>query len=266
MSTRRTFLKLAGAACATIAASPLYARTKLRIGVSTYSYHSLSMDAMIEQLNALKITEIEMSRGEFMLLSHPHDDLFRAAKEKLDRAGIRCVSYYAATFKTDQEIDDAVRFAKTLGAGHITGDGQIDILKKIDQRLTAEKMTFGIHNHFFPYKFNFESPEDVLDALNQLSKTVGATADTAQFASCGYDPADAIRKLASRLQIVHLKDVQAKGAEVNVLLGTGVAKIREVMQELRQMNFAGLVAVEYEKEGDVIQDMVQQIGFARKLA
>lgn len=252
------------------AVSPLLSqagtRTRLRIGVSTFSYHSLSMDAMIEQLNALKITEIEMSRGEFMLLSHPHDDLFRTAKEMLDRAGIRSVSYYAAIFKTDEDIDNAVRFAKILGAGNITGDGQMDILKKIDRRLTREGLTFGIHNHFFPYKFEFESPEDVLSALNQLSKTVGATADTGQFASCGYDPADAIRKLAPRLRIVHLKDVKAKGGEVDVLLGNGVAKIREVMRELRQMNFGGLVAVEYEKEGDVIQDMAQQIGFARKLA
>jgi sugar phosphate isomerase/epimerase len=258
---------MAAAACAVEAvASPLYARTRLRIGVSTFSYHNLSMDAMIEQLKTLKIAEIEMSRGEFMLLSHPHDDLFRTAREKLDRAGIQCVSYYAATFKADGEIDDAVRFAKILGAGNITGDGHIDILKKIDRRLTQEGLTFGIHNHFFPYKFEFESPEDVLNALDQLSRTVGATADTGQFASCGYDPADAIRKLAPRLRIVHLKDVKAKGGEVDVLLGDGVSKIRDVMKELRQMNFGGLVAVEYEKEGDVIQDMAQQISFARKLA
>ena len=38
------------------------------------------------------------------------------------------------------------------------------------------------------------------------------------------------------------------------------------MQELHRQNFAGLVAVEYEKEGDVDQDMVKEIAFARKLA
>ncbi len=207
-----------------------------------------------------------MSRGEFMLLSHPQDELFRATKEKLDQAGIRCVSYYAATFKTEQEIDDAVRFAKLLGAGNITGDATEDILRKIDKRLTQAGLTFGLHNHFFPYKFAYESPEDVLNALSGLSKTMGATADTGHFASCGYDPADAIRKLAPRLRLVHLKDVQAKGGEVNVLLGNGIAKIPEVMQELHRQNFPGLVAVEYEKEGDVNQDLSQEIAFARKLA
>ena len=266
MTTRRTFVKLAaGCSLATVAA-PLHAFSSLNIGVGTYSYHGLSIDDMIVQLNALRVREIEMSRGEFMLLSHPEDQLFRTTREKLDRAGIRCVSYYAATIKTDGDIDNAVRFARLLGSTNITGDATEDVLKQIDQRLTQAGLTFGLHNHFFPYKFAYESPEDVLNALSGLSKTMGATADTGHFASCGYDPADAIRKLAPRLRMVHLKDIQAKGGEVNVLLGSGIAKIPEVMQELHRQNFPGLVAVEYEKEGDVNQDMAQEVTFARKLA
>jgi hypothetical protein len=38
------------------------------------------------------------------------------------------------------------------------------------------------------------------------------------------------------------------------------------MQELRRQNFAGLVAVEYEKEGDVNDDLRREVEFARKLA
>ena len=266
MTTRRTFVKLAAGCGLATAAAPLHAFSSLNIGVGTYSYHGLSIDDMIVQLNTLRVREIEMSRGEFMLLSHPEDQLFRTAREKLDRAGIRCVSYYAATIKTDGDIDNAVRFAKLLGSTNITGDATEDVLKKIDQRLTQAGLTFGLHNHFFPYKFAYESPEDVLNALSGLSKTMGATADTGHFASCGYDPADAIRKLAPRLRMVHLKDIQAKGGEVNVLLGSGIAKIPEVMQELHRQNFSGLVAVEYEKEGDVNQDMAQEVTFARKLA
>jgi hypothetical protein len=43
---------------------PLFAADKLSIGIGTYSYHSLSIDAMIAQLQRLAIREIEMSRGE----------------------------------------------------------------------------------------------------------------------------------------------------------------------------------------------------------
>ena len=267
MTTRRDFVKFAAASGLAGAASPLFALSRLHIGVGTYSYHGLSVDDMITQLNAPHIGEIEMSRGEFMLMNHPQPQLFRAAREKLDRAGIRCYSYYSATIKDDQDIDRAVRFAKLLGCSNITGDATGSVLNRIDLRLTQEGLTFGLHNHFFPHiKFAYESPDDVLNALSGLSKTMGATADTGQFAICGHDPADAIRKLAPRLRMVHLKDVKAKDEEANVLLGTGIAKIPAVMQELHRQNFEGLVAIEYEKEGDVDQDMTKQLAFARKLA
>jgi sugar phosphate isomerase/epimerase len=250
-----------------MAAVPLRAYSKLNIGIGTYSYHNLSIDDMIVQLNALRIQEIEMSRGEFMLLSKPDSNLFRSTRERLDRAGIRCVSYYTATIKDGPDVESAVHFAKLLGARNISGDATGSILAQIDQRFTREGITFGIHNHYFKgQKFPYESPEDVLNALAALSKTVGATADVGQFSSCGYDPVDAIRKLAPRLKLVHLKDIQARDGDVNVLLGTGISRIPEVMRELHRQNFAGLVAVEYEKEGPVEDDLRQEVEFARKLA
>ena len=267
MTTRRHFAKMAAATGLICATSPLRALTRLNIGVGTFSYHNLSIDDMIVQLNALHIRDIEMSRGEFMLLSHPKAELFRSTRVKLDRAGIRCVSYYAATIKDAGDIEDAIRFAKLLGSSNITGDGTEAVLKQIDRRLSREGLTFGLHNHFFPnVDFPYQSPEEVMKAIAGLSKTMGATADTGQFASCGYDPADAIGKLAPRLRMVHLKDVKAKGSDVNTLLGQGIANIPAVMRELHRQNFAGLVAVEYEKEGPVDQDMAKEIAYARKLA
>ncbi len=159
------------------------------IGIGTYSYHNLSIDEMVVELNALHVQEIEMSRGEFMLFSKPEDALFHSTREKLDRAGIHCVSYYTATVQDTRDVDRAVRFAELLGAGNVSGDATGNTLAEIDQRFTREGITFGIHNHYFKgQRFPYESPDDVLKALTGLSTTVGATADVGQFASCGYDP------------------------------------------------------------------------------
>lgn len=251
---------------------PAYALAPLTIGIGTFSYHALSFDDMMAQLeillptNGLHNQQIEMSRGEYMVMSHPGDELFRTAKAKLDKAGIKCVSYYAATLKNEQEVAQAVGFAKLLGAHNITGDATgADLLKHIDRSVTEAGLTFSIHNHFFPgVKFPYESPEDVLKALAGLSANCGATADTGHFAACGYDPVDAVRKLAPRLNLVHLKDVKAVGHGDNVLLGSGIAKIPEVEAELHRQNFRHLVAIEYEKEGDddVRDDMRTNVAFA----
>jgi len=249
-----------------VAALP-WAEFRLRIGVGTYSYHNLSIDQMIEQLKLLRVAEIEMSRGEFMLFSQPESGLFQATKEKLDRAGIRCISYYAATLKNADDVERVLKFAKLLSANNVSGDAVGEVLAAIDHRFAEEGLSFGIHNHYFKgQRFPYESPDDVKKALAQLSPTVGATADVGQFVSCGYDPVEALRTLGPRLKLVHLKDIQAKGDEVNVLLGTGVARISNVMQELRRQRFGGLVAVEYEKEGPVEDDMRKEIEFARGLA
>jgi sugar phosphate isomerase/epimerase len=271
MITRRTFVKTT-AVCLAANALPLYALAPLTIGIGTFSYHALSFDDMIAQLeillptNGLHNQQIEMSRGEFMVMSHPSDELVRASREKLDKAGIRCVSYYAATLKNEQDVASAVRIAQLLGAHNITGDATgNDLLKHIDRRVTEAGLTFSIHNHFFPgVKFPYESQEDVLTALAPLSANCGATADTGHFAACGYDPVDAVRKLAPRLNLVHLKDVKAVRSGENVLLGDGIAKIPEVEAELHRQNFRRLVAIEYEKEGDddVREDMRTNVAFA----
>jgi sugar phosphate isomerase/epimerase len=262
MITRRLF---AATAFAT-ACMPLRTARKLRLGIGTFTYHSLSIDDMIVQLKRLQIDEIEMSRGEFMLFSKPKPERFEAARAKFDQAAIRCVSYYTATIKDDAELDTAIQGAKLLGSRNITGDATGDMLQRIDRRCTDEGLTFGIHNHFFKgKKFPFESPDEILAALKGRSKTMGATLDTGQFASCGHDTVEAVRKLAPHLKMVHLKDIEASGAEVNVLLGKGIARIADVIAELHKIDYSGLVAIEYEKEGPVEEDIRMEVEYARQL-
>ena len=263
MMTRRTFTQtfVAGATGARMQAAH-----RLNIGIGTYTYHGVSMDGMIARLTALGITEIEMSRGEFMLMKPPTDEMCLSARSQFDRAAIRCVSYYSATIKDDQDLDRAVRFARLLGSGNVSGDATGDMLRKIDERFSREGLTFGIHNHYFKQKFAYESPDDVLKALAGRSKAMGATLDVGHIASCGYDTVEAVRKLAPFLKMVHLKDVAAAGGEDNVLIGQGIAKIPAVMEELHKVSYRGLVAIEYEKEGDIDADVRREVEFARNLA
>jgi len=239
---------------------------RLNIGIGTFSYHTLSLDEMIVQLKDNHVEEIEMSRGEFMLMKPPTQQMVESARRKLDAAGIRCVSYYTATIKDQRDLELALLYAKILGAVNVSGDAVGPILHDIDRRFTEAGLTFGIHNHWFPQKFPYESADDVLKAISSLSNTVGSTLDVGQLAACGYDPVDGVRRLQPRLKIVHLKDVEAAGAEHNVLLGTGIANIPGVMQELQRIRFSHLVAIEFEKEGNDNQEMRNELAYARKLA
>ncbi len=118
-----------------------------------------------------------------------------------------------------------MRFGKILGTRNLTGDATGPATPPAAfstasiGAISQAGMTFGIHNHYFKGEnFAYASAENVLRALAGLSTTVGVTADVGHFASCGHDTLDAVRKLGARLKLLHLKDVEASGGEVNVLL------------------------------------------------
>ncbi len=261
--TRRTFQRMLGGAAAASAGMP--AATKLRLGIGTYTFHKLSIDATIEQVTRLGLREIELSHGDYMLFNKPAPEKFEAMRRMFDLRGISCVSYYTATIKDDSDLESAVRNAQILGARHITGDATGDVLRRIDERISRQGLTFGIHNHYFKQGFAYETPDDILRALAGRSDAMGASLDLGHIVSCGGDTVEAIRKLAGRLQLVHLKDVQAAGGEVNVLLGQGRARIPEAMAELRKMNFGGLLAIEYESEDPVDGVVRTEVEYVRRM-
>jgi sugar phosphate isomerase/epimerase len=264
MINRRRFIASSAAGLASLSrVQP--ARAKFTLGIGTYTYRGVSIDKMIEGLQALDIRQIELSLPQFMLPRVRSEEVAEV-KAKLDRAGIDPVSYYCGTIKTEEDLNRTIQTAKTLRARNVSGDAVGDALKMIDERFSREHLTFGIHNHWFRgRRFQYESPEDVLKALRGLSQTVGATLDTGHTASCGYDPVDALNKLEKYLKLVHLKDVERSGDDKNVVLGTGVARISDVIDTLKQLRFSGLVAIEYEANKDDPQlDVARCVTFARR--
>jgi len=236
------------------------------LGIGTYTYRGVTEDQMIEDLRALKITQIELSSPAYFL-PNVKLDAAQALRAKLDRAGITPVSYFSGDMKTEEDINLTLNVARALGVRHVSGSAVGESLKLVDSRFSHEGLTFGIHNHWFRgRKFAYESPEDLLKALVGVSPTVGATVDVGHMASCGYDPVEALNKLWSRLQLVHLKDVERSGDDKNVVLGTGIAKSKAVVETLEKRGFNGLVAIEYEAAMENPQpDVTRCVEFARGL-
>ncbi len=268
MIDRRSFM--AAMSAGIMGAGHLTARTAARarfeLGIGTYTYRGVKPDEMIGDLTALKIRQIEISLPDYFL-PNVKIEAVPALRAKLEAAGIKAVSYFCGDIKTQADLDLTVRVAQALGANHVSGSAVGEALRMIDTRFTGEGLTFGIHNHFFHgRKFEYDSAEDVLNALASVSKAIGATLDAGHMASCGHDPIDAIAKLWPRLQMVHLKDVAGAGDDKDVVLGTGVGKSAEVIRTLSERGFTGLVAIEYEAKPENPQpDVARCVEFTRQL-
>jgi sugar phosphate isomerase/epimerase len=265
MISRRVFITAMGGGLLSLRMARAQ-KTQFELGIGTYTYRGITEDQMIEDLRAMKIRQIELSSPDYFLPGVKLNAV-QELRTKLGRGGITPVSYFAGDLKTEGDINTTVNVARELGVSHISGSAVGPMLKVVDTRFTGAGLKFGIHNHWFRgRRFEYQSPEDLLNAIEGLSATVGVTMDAGHMASCGYDPVQALEKLWSRLQLVHLKDVERSGDDKNVVLGTGIAKSREVVETLEKRGFTGLVAIEYEAAVKNPQpDVVRCVEFARRL-
>ena len=265
MISRRRFITAFGVGMLALRKA-VAAKARFDLGIGTYAYRGVTEDEMIEDLKALKIQQIELSSPTYFLPGVKFDSVPRL-RTKLDQAGIAALSYFCGDIKTESDIDLTIQAVRALGAGHVSGAAVGDALKLIDKRFSQEGLNFGIHNHWFRgRRFQYESPKDLLKALENLSPTVGVTMDAGHMASCGHDPVQALDQLWPHLQLVHLKDVERASDDKNVVLGTGIAKSKAVIETLKKRGFAGLVAIEYEAQPhDPQPDVTRCVEFARKL-
>ena len=89
--------------------------------------------------------------------------------------------------------------------------------------------------------------QSVLEASNG-HPNIGAVADIGHWARNGLDPVECLKKLEGRVYGLHLKDVvkfnQVDAADT--VVGKGVIKLGEVLQELKRQNFSGMLSIEHE--------------------
>ena len=150
------------------------------------------------------------------------------------------------------------------GAGEITGDAWRQLFDGIDEAweiASAYGLAVAVHPH---WGTAIERPQHIERFLQQTTHAL--CLDTGHIALGGADPLKVARDAGPRVRHVHLKDVDgALGARVrdgSLLyndavraglfrpLGEGVARISDVLEELRKTGYAGW----YVLEQDVMLD------------
>jgi sugar phosphate isomerase/epimerase len=101
--------------------------------------------------------------------------------------------------------------------------------------------------------------------IKGLDKRIGLCIDVGHTTRAGIDPGVAAQQFADRLLDVHIKDVTAadKGG-TTVEMGRGVIDIPGFIRTLVQLNYSGVLAFEYEKDGnDPLPGLAESVGYLR---
>ncbi len=163
-----------------------------------------------------------------------------ACAAALRRHGLTVTSY--AHWVGPSNVERSCELALALGSDLI-GGGFSGEPEKIAPALERHGVRLAVENH--PEK----TPAEVLAKIERGGPMFAATVDTGWWGTQGYDAAQAIEELGGRVAHVHLKDVRSLGEPHETCRwGEGIVPIRECLEALRRIGYAGAIAVEHEPE------------------
>jgi sugar phosphate isomerase/epimerase len=260
--TRREFGKitLAGLPLA-LALGPIDSRVEgVRIGVQSYSFRTLPLDAAIKAMSEIGIGECELYSGHVeprkgreelrtWRLTVPMDH-FKDVRRKFDDAGIRLHAYNYSFNDgfSDEEIDRGFEMAKALGVEIITASSTLSAAKRVAPFADKHKMIVAMHGHDNVRDPNqFATPESFAQAM-ALSKNFWVNLDIGHFFAAGYDPVAYIQEHHDRITNLHIKD-RKKDHGPNTPWGEGDTPIKEVLQLLKAKKYDIPADIEFEYRG-----------------
>ena len=106
------------------------------------------------------------------------------------------------------------------------------------------------------------TPDSLLLALQDRSPNCGSCSDVGHWRRCGLDQQECLRKLDGRIISLHFKDIAAPDADADgqhdVIWGTGVLDVKGMLEILKEQDFKGYFAIEYEYNWDNSVPDIQQ--------
>ncbi|HVU18180.1 MAG TPA: sugar phosphate isomerase/epimerase [Candidatus Didemnitutus sp.] len=237
-----------------------------KLGIASYSLRGLPLDAALVAVRRLGLSALSINRAH---LSWEHETAgWERAADKFGPAGVAVRCCGVMTLKNDEAmVRGAFDFARKLGVHLIACSPEPAALPLVARCTEEFGIRAAIHNHG-PEDKIYPSPHEAWAAVQPFGPGLGLCIDVGHSWRAGADPADCIRKYASRLLDVHLKDSNAAvGAEdVPVEMGRGKMDIPAILTALIESGYGGTAWFEYEKDAaDPLPGLAESIGYVRGL-
>ncbi|MFO0983016.1 MAG: sugar phosphate isomerase/epimerase [Planctomycetota bacterium] len=235
----------------------------LKLGLTTYSTRALSLADTVKAAVRLGLERVSVKDVHLALDSSAAER--RAVASQLRDAGLQVLGCGVIAMPNDAaEIRRRFEYARDLGAPTIIASPDPLALDTLEAMVREFDIRVAIHNHG-PEDAWYPTPAAAAARVAARDRRIGLCVDVGHAARAGVDPAAAIRTHADRLLDLHLKDLDRAAADAHAVeLGRGALDIPAIMRALRDVRFAGNIALEHEKdEQDPVPGMAESVGFAR---
>ncbi len=249
-STRRSFLKAAGASFAAVGMGAFGTRATadadayggLRMGLQSYSLRHFSFEEAMDKVAELGLGYVELYPGHL-----DHDKVSETALseaiKRMEGLGIVPDAYGVNGFNEDEAAARKIfDFAKRLGLRSISADPTPTSFDMLDKLVDEYQIPIAIHNH--GPRHHWGKPEVILEAVKDHSQLIGLCADTGHFLRADVDPVEAVKLLRGRVYGLHIKDFISEREEV--IAGDGKLDLKALIAEVLAQDFDGACSIEFE--------------------
>jgi inosose dehydratase len=257
---RRRFLHT-GLAAASAFALPRFLRAEekkddpfagFKLGAQSYTFRDFDLEQTLKRMKNLGLHYVEFFQKHAPLNSSPRqiEALLRLCKEY----DIKPLAWGVQSFSKDTDANRKVfEFGKALGVKMFSASPSKDAFDSLDKLCEEYKIAVGIHPHGPVGKDKLDqwySAEIILKAVKDHHPLIGSCLDTGHLIRAAQlgkqlDPVQQIRLMGKRNHGLHLKDHDNK-RHTDVVFGKGVLDVPAVLKALREVEFAGMMSIEYE--------------------
>ena len=252
--TRRGFMggamaaaSLGGAAATGAAAA---APGDIKLGVASYSLREFQRGLAIRMIRQLGVSYVSVKEYHLPYRSTPQE--LEAGVREFEKAGL-IIAGGGTIYLMKDDDNDIRRYFDYARACHMplmTIGPTHENLRRIERFVKEYDIKVAIHNHG-PEDEHFPSPEVALKAVQGMDPRMGLCIDVGHTVRTGTSAVESIRSAGPRLLDMHIKDLRdMKDRESQVPVGDGAMPIVGIFQELKRMNYAGCVNLEYEVDAD----------------
>ena len=238
----------------------------LRLGIASYSLRNLPLDEAIAVVKVMRISNIALFRLHCNWEAAAVEEC-RAVGGKLQAAGLALTGSGVVNLPNDEaKCRRAFENVKAAGMATMVCKPDLAALPLVAKLAKEFDQKLAIHNHG-PEDKVYPTPAVAFEAVKGLDSRVGLCIDVGHTVRGGEDAVAAIRKYASRVYDVHMKDsVAVPGAmrDIPIEVGAGRLDIRGTLRALLDIKYDGVVSFEYEKvAGNPVTGLAESLGYVR---
>lgn len=229
-----------------------------KLALQCWTFNKLSLFETIELTQKLGMGYLEMFPGQKLKPGSPVGvgpgmpaEAMEELKQKLQACNVKAVN-----FGVTGAGKDTFEFAKKMGLETIVSEANEKEFPNLDKLCTEYSVNIALHNH--PKPSHYWNPDTVLAGVKDVSKRIGACADTGHWMRSGIVPLEGLKKLEGRIVSLHFKDLNKMGGGNDVPWGTGQGDAKALLAELKRQGFKGVFSIEYEHGGG--QQLIDNVG------